>query len=96
LHRIVLGQTAPDELDGVVRFAEEQLPQSLTQHGFKGVYLLTDRETGDLVTISLWETWEDLQLVEARAAELHSKSEQSVDITAEPVKVYKVDIAQLT
>jgi heme-degrading monooxygenase HmoA len=58
--RVITGQSAPDGLDSVIRFAREHLPDAQAQPGFKGFYLLTDRDTGDLVTISLWDSREDV------------------------------------
>ena len=37
-----------------------QLPGASQQPGFKGFYLLTNTETGKAVTISLWETREQM------------------------------------
>ena len=54
--RVITAQTTPDGFDGFIRFAQEQLPGTQAQPGFKGCYLLTDRDTGNLVTISLWDT----------------------------------------
>jgi heme-degrading monooxygenase HmoA len=54
-----------DNLTGMVRNALPGIPQ---QPGFRGFYLLRDPESDKLMTISLWETKEDLQASVARAA----------------------------
>jgi heme-degrading monooxygenase HmoA len=93
--RVITAQSAPDEFDGVMRLAEEQLPDAQAQPGFKGFYLLADRDTGNLVTISLWDTWENVRPVEARAAQLRSEAAESIGVATDPVKIYQVEIARL-
>ena len=93
--RFSTGQSAPDGFDGLIRFAQEQLPGTQAQPGFKGFYLLTDRDTGDLVTISLWDTWQDVQALEAHAAQLNSEAAESIEVAPAPVKIYQVEIARL-
>jgi heme-degrading monooxygenase HmoA len=93
--RVISAQTTADGLDGVIRFAREQLPGFQAVPGFKGFYLLTDRDTGDLVTISLWETQEDVQGVEARAAQVRSEAAESTGVAQPPARIYQVEIAHL-
>jgi heme-degrading monooxygenase HmoA len=54
-----------DALTGMVR---QGLPGIPLQQGFRGFYLLRDPESDKLMTISLWETKEDLEASVARAA----------------------------
>ena len=93
--RVISAQTTPDGFNGVIRFAQEQLPDAQAQPGFKGFYLLTDRDTGNLVTISLWDIWENVRPVEARAAQLRSEAAESIQVATAPVKIYQVEIARL-
>jgi heme-degrading monooxygenase HmoA len=93
--RVITGQTTPDGFDGLIRFTRERLPGTQAQPGFKGFYLLTDRDTGELVTISLWDTWEDVRAAEAYAAQLNSEAAQSVEVVPPPVKIYQAEIAHL-
>jgi len=93
--RVSTGQTTPDGFGGLIRFAQEQLPGTAAQPGFKGFYLLTDRDTGELVTISLWDTWEDVRAAEAYAAQLNREAAQSVEVVPPPVKIYQAEIAHL-
>jgi heme-degrading monooxygenase HmoA len=92
--RVISVQATPDGIDGVIRFAQEQLPDVQTQPGFEGFYLLADRATGDLVTISLWATQEDVEQVEARAAQVR-KAAASTGVAQPPAKIYQVEIASL-
>ena len=93
--RVITAQATPDAFDGFIRFAQEQLPATAAQQGFKGCYLLTDRDTGNLVTISLWDSREDVRAVEAHAARLTSEAAESVEVAPAPAKIYQVEIARL-
>jgi hypothetical protein len=46
------------------------------------------------VTISLWDTWEDVRAVEAHAAQLNSEAAESTDVAPVPAKIYQVEIAR--
>jgi heme-degrading monooxygenase HmoA len=58
--RVITAQAGPQGLDGLIDLAREQLPGASQQPGFKGAYLLTNAETGKAITISLWETREQM------------------------------------
>jgi len=58
--RVITAQAGPQALDSVIDLAREQLPGASQQPGFKGFYLLTNAETGNVITISLWETREQM------------------------------------
>ena len=65
-----------------IHLAREQLPGARQQPGFKGFYLLTDTETGTIMTISLWETRDQMEAVEAQAV-LYRRSLQMSDLGCE-------------
>jgi heme-degrading monooxygenase HmoA len=44
-----------------IHLAREQLPGARQQPGFTGFYLLTDTETGTIMTILLWETRDQME-----------------------------------
>jgi heme-degrading monooxygenase HmoA len=68
--RVITAQAGAEGFDSVIHIAREQLPGGASQQpGFKGFYLLTDAETGKMITISLWETREHMEAVAQRAAE---------------------------
>ena len=57
--RVTRVQTKTDEIDEVDRTAEEKvLPDLEKDPGFKGVYVLGDRQSGDTLIITMWETQE--------------------------------------
>jgi heme-degrading monooxygenase HmoA len=93
--RVITVQAPPDGFDGVIRFVQEQLPGAQAQPGFKGFYLLTDRDTGNVVTISLWDTQDDIRALEALAARVNSEAEESIGVAPPPpAKIYQVEIAR--
>ena len=58
--RVITAQTESQGFGSVIDLFREQLPGASQQPGFKGFYLLTNTETGKAVTISLWETREQM------------------------------------
>jgi heme-degrading monooxygenase HmoA len=56
--RVITAQAGPQGLDSFLGLAREQLPVASQQPGFKGFYVLTNAETGEVMVISLWETRE--------------------------------------
>jgi hypothetical protein len=44
------------------------------QKGSKGFCFLVKRQTGELMTISLWETHEDAQAEDARGTQVRNKT----------------------
>jgi heme-degrading monooxygenase HmoA len=63
--RVITAQASPQGFGRFLDLAREQLPGASQQPGFKGFYLLTDAETGKAITISLWETREQMEAVGA-------------------------------
>jgi heme-degrading monooxygenase HmoA len=58
--RVITTQAGPQGLDSLIDLAREQLPDASQQPGLKGFFLLTNAETGKALTISLWETREQM------------------------------------
>ncbi len=49
-----------DKIDETIRiFADNIVPNAKSQKGYRGAYLLTNRETGKGVAISMWDSEED-------------------------------------
>ena len=90
--RFITVQTSVGNFAQLIMAAEEQLPAAREAPGFKGFYLLTDRHSGKVVTISLWETAEDLAQVEARAAQARSQAIADIGVGAPPVEVFEVEL----
>jgi heme-degrading monooxygenase HmoA len=88
--RVVTTDVSPNNMESVIRVAGEQLPDARQQPGFTGFYLLADREAGQLMTISLWDSRESVLAVEARAAELTSQTVRSGGMAVPNVTVYEI------
>jgi heme-degrading monooxygenase HmoA len=57
--RLTANQYQADKIDEVLKIMEESvIPAAKSQKGFHGLYSLTDRKTGKVLTISLWDSEE--------------------------------------
>jgi heme-degrading monooxygenase HmoA len=93
--RVIVAQGAIEGLAGAVGAAQEHLPAAAEQPGFRGFYLLIDRETGKLMTVSLWETREQAEAAEARAGRARADVAPAVGISREPVvEIYEVAVGR--
>jgi heme-degrading monooxygenase HmoA len=64
--RVISSQLVPGKTDDAVSIWGDKVAASLQQaKGFKGAYLLGDRETGKGITITIWETKEDADAMNA-------------------------------
>jgi heme-degrading monooxygenase HmoA len=60
--RVTTTQMQPGKTEEAIRiYRDSVLPAAKQQQGFKGVFLLTDPNTGKGVSISLWETEADMR-----------------------------------
>ena len=63
--RVTTGSVHPEQLDEFARTLRESLiPAAERQGGYREFLLLTDRASGRVVGISLWETEQDLRASE--------------------------------
>jgi heme-degrading monooxygenase HmoA len=64
--RLVIVQVRPDKMDELIRiYRDSILPAAKAQKGCKGVYLMTDRNTGKAISEVLWDTEADMKAGEA-------------------------------
>jgi heme-degrading monooxygenase HmoA len=90
--RVITAKVAAAQFDAAVGMAQAQLQSAAPQPGFSGVYLLADREAGQLMTISLWDTYAHLQAVEARAGQTRRAVSSAMQVATPDVAVYEVAI----
>jgi heme-degrading monooxygenase HmoA len=83
-------QTATDKLAGLIKFSEERFPDAREAPGFKGFYLLADRQSGKIVSISLWDSEDDLRQFEGRGAQIRKEASSELGIAPTPVDIYEV------
>jgi heme-degrading monooxygenase HmoA len=94
--RVSTFQGPPHQTVEGIRVAREQiLPAARLQDGFKGIYLLFDRESGKSVSITLWETEEDMKASEDAALRARTESAEAAGETIVTVERYEVALQEL-
>jgi heme-degrading monooxygenase HmoA len=88
--RVIATDVGTDGIDEVIRVAQARLPQAGQQPGFAGFYLLADRTSGRLMTISLWSSRDDVVAAEAQAAQLRGETATLVGVATPDVGIYEV------
>ena len=64
--RVMIGTMKPGRMDeGVSIYRDSIVPAGKEQKGFKGALFLTDSKTNKAISISLWETEDDMKRGEA-------------------------------
>jgi heme-degrading monooxygenase HmoA len=84
--RVITTQAGPQGFDSLTDLARQQLPGATQQPGFKGFYLLTNAETGTVMTISLWETREQMP------AGIRHQGTQAAGLTPPHLETYEVPV----
>jgi hypothetical protein len=88
--RVTRTKSAPAAIDEEVRWFEESvLPRAESAAGFLGALDLFDRDTGDGITITLWETAETRDASEGMAAGMRSEAES---LEAEILSVERYEV----
>jgi heme-degrading monooxygenase HmoA len=90
--RVTTNQIKPEQIEAAVRTFREQVGElSKKMTGFKGSYLLVERQTGKIVGVALWDKKEDLDASERVAADIRSRIRQaSAASSTGTVEVYEV------
>ena len=74
--RVVSMETLPMNVGEAVRIYQELvIPAAKEEQGFKGALMLTDSDTGEGVSISLWESEDDMRASET-SGYYHRKLDQ--------------------
>ena len=94
--RISTFQGPPDQTAEGIRVAREQiLPAARLQEGFLGIYLLFDRESGRSLSITLWESEEDMKASEEAALRARTESAEAAGEVIVGVERYEVALQEL-
>lgn len=88
--RVVTAEVGAAQFDVAVSMAQAQLRAATAQPGFSGVYLLASREAGQLMTISLWDTYAHVQAVEAHSVQARRAAGSAMHVAMPDVAVYEV------
>lgn len=91
--RVITAQAEVDSLDKVVTLAEQQLSGAKELPGFQGFYLLTDEKTGNVITISLWATREDMEAVaKGTTSGVNKQGAEAAGLSALELATYSVPV----
>lgn len=89
--RVSTYEGPPENIDEDVRYSEEELlPQVRQLAGFGGVYTLADRQTGRTMSITLWDSEEDMRASETEADRLRQDSTEHAGGTILSVERFEV------
>ncbi len=94
--RVSTFQGPPDQTAEGIRVAREQiLPAARLMEGFRGIYLLFDRESGKSLSITLWETEADMQASEEAASRARRERAEASGETVVGVERYEVALREI-
>jgi heme-degrading monooxygenase HmoA len=89
--RVITAQTEPEGFEDAIRFAQQQLPDARQLPGFQGFYLLADDESGKLITISFWQTREQMEAVgQDTPSGIHDEALSVTGLASLHLDTYKV------
>ena len=85
---------ASDEIDEAIRQVREStLPKLKQLDGYKGAYLLVDRQNGKSLAVTLWESEEAMSASEEAANSLRSDVADALGTQMVGVERYEVGVA---
>ena len=92
--RVSTVQGKPERIDdGIRHFRESLLPEARKMVGFKGAYLLVDRNSGKNLSITPWDTEKNMQGSTIAANKLRAEASKNVNAASPPVvDVYEVAV----
>ena len=94
--RVSTFQGPPAQTAEGIRVAREQiLPAARLMDGFRGIYLLFDRESGKSLSITLWETEADMRASEEAASRIRTESAETSGEQVVGVERYEVALQKL-
>lgn len=89
--RVITAQAGAEGFDHLIRLAQQQLSGARQQPGFERFYLLTDEETGKLITISFWQTPEQMEAVaRGTVTGIHDEGISATGVTSLRLETYEV------
>ncbi len=90
--RVTKIKTMPEKINESIRqFREETIPM-VERTGGKGAYLLVDRNSGDSLAITFWETEKDMRASEEEGNRLRARAGQ-LGASAQPPEVERYEVA---
>jgi heme-degrading monooxygenase HmoA len=87
---------APEQMDEALRHLRERIiPRIQQQDGYNGFISLGERETGEVIGISLWESERALQATEEEANSLRAETAEATGAAIASVESYEVPLLEL-
>ena len=87
--RLVSAQVRSDKLnEGIMIWKEKDIPLMESVKGYRGAYLLTDRKTNKVISLTLWDSEEDAIADEQSALHQKQVSMYKGLLIGEPVTQY--------
>ncbi|MEO6350412.1 MAG: hypothetical protein ABIP53_07155 [Candidatus Limnocylindrales bacterium] len=89
---------SPDKMDeGIRSLRERVLPVLQGCAGFKGQLLLVDRDKGEAIGISLWDTEENMRASEEKVQAARQQTADQVEASAPPdIALYELPVFETT
>ena len=92
--RVTRVQAPADRLEEAIRnYREQVVPAAQQQAGFQGAYLLADRQTGQVLSITVWESEDALRQSEQMAEQQRGQAAQQMGASAPTVERYEIAIS---
>lgn len=92
--RVTTLQVRLDTVDQATSmYRDSVVPAAKAQKGYRAAYLLTDAASGKSISVTVWDTVEDLQANEASGFFQEQVAKFAAFMTSQPVReIYKVDV----
>ena len=79
--------------EGIKSVREHVVPVLKGCSGFRGQILLVDRDKGEAIGISLWDSKEEMEASEAKVAAARQQTADNVDATSAPaVRLFEMPV----
>ena len=89
--RVSTFRVPPNQVEEAIHYIREQvLPKAQQMEGFKGPYLLFDRDSGKALMVGLWESEEAMRACEELITVQHTESTQTIGARGVSVSKYEV------
>jgi heme-degrading monooxygenase HmoA len=90
--RIARYDVDEERMDAAAEAFREAASQLASLAGFQGGYVLTAREDGLIMTLTLWESRSAMETSEVRAARLRHEATRQVDGSVTSVQCFEVAV----
>lgn len=95
--RMSILEGPPDQIDEGLRYVREQvMPQLRQQDGFEGFIVLSDRQSGKVIGVSLWESEQAMQASENVGDRTRSESAEAGGASVAGVERYEVELLEVS